>query len=218
MKNNSEEKRQQTDEKFFVERNISERALLGYCSFHHMLLYFVKKYPEIQDKVNKQVEAFMNSESARSKNVVPNMGEFLATLSISSYSWGQVAKTVLEEIFERNVLWNAKKNSHLGKPLLLNGGNPKVRLDHIWKASLVSQRLVMFQVYFLTHVARPNGKSLEEVFSRYNYTYGRPNEAMKNNLHNACNYLVKVNSWPGLFRFLNEAIKNSARRGYHRIK
>jgi len=87
----------------------------------------------------------------------------------------------------------------------------------------------MFQVYFLTHVARPEGKSLEEVLYRYDYSYGRPNEAMKNNLHKACKYLVNINSWPAYFKFigipppnptalvrvLNEAIVNSANRGYH---
>jgi len=113
MKNNSEEKLVLGN--YFVERHISERALLGYCSFHHMLLYFTKKYPEIQDRVNKKVAEFLNNKEARSKEVVPDMGEFLATMSVSSYSWGQVGKTVIKEIFERNVLWNSKKKIQIRK-------------------------------------------------------------------------------------------------------
>jgi len=124
-----------------------------------------------------------------------------------------------------------KKKSRLGNIYPLDSKDPKIRLDDVWHTSLVSQRLVMFQVYFLTHVARPKEKSLEEVLSRYNYSYGRPNEAMKKKLHFATKYLVtKVNSWPAYFKFigippppnptalvrvLNEAIVNSAKRGYH---
>ena len=75
--------------------------------------------------------------------VVPDMGEFLAMLSISNYKWKDVATVVLKEIFDRNSLWILKKFPQLQK--VSSEEIDKERLSNTWMASRTSLRLVMFQ-------------------------------------------------------------------------
>jgi predicted RNA-binding protein with RPS1 domain len=83
----------------------SELALQGYLTFYHLFLALVLKYPELQREIDRRVESFLGSEEGRKKRECPNLGEFLACLACSSYSWKQVAVAVLTEVFDRNVKW-----------------------------------------------------------------------------------------------------------------
>lgn len=45
----------------------SQAALEGYCAFHRLLLYFVRKYPELQKIVNDTAINFCKKEENRTK-------------------------------------------------------------------------------------------------------------------------------------------------------
>jgi hypothetical protein len=83
----------------------SEAALQGYLSFFHLFLALVSKHPELQEEVDGRVAAFLQAERGRNKRACPNLGEFMACLACSSYSWKQVGVAVLGEVFDRNVKW-----------------------------------------------------------------------------------------------------------------
>jgi ubiquitin-protein ligase/predicted RNA-binding protein with RPS1 domain len=83
----------------------SEVALQGYLSFYHLFLAFTIKYPELQKEIDNRVKVFLESERGRMKRVCPNLGEWLACLACSSYSWKQVAVAAITEVFDRNVKW-----------------------------------------------------------------------------------------------------------------
>jgi len=48
-----------------ISKNVSEKSLLGYCSFHHMLLYYCQKYPEIKEDANNLVKNFIDKEEKK---------------------------------------------------------------------------------------------------------------------------------------------------------
>lgn len=83
----------------------SELALQGYLTFYHLFLAFIVKYPELQTEIDNRVKNFLASEQGRRKRQCPNLGEWLACLAGSSYSWKQVGVAVLSEVFDRNVKW-----------------------------------------------------------------------------------------------------------------
>jgi len=203
-------------------------ALEGYSAFHRLLLFFVKKYPELQKKVNSIARNFCNSEENRTKDVVPSLGEFLPIVSVSDeVSWKDICMPYLLENFDRNALWTIKKYPYLGEieATAIN----KERIEKTFDATQVSIKLLMFHVYFFKNVARPEGVSLEDVAANYDAFYGRPSSQMKENLQKKCKQILATNSWNLFFKgiglsipsdnylcsWLKRSVKNSERKGYH---
>ena len=48
-------------------RAVSEKALEGYCSTHHLLLGLAKRYPAVQTRANDMVRSFLTDADARTK-------------------------------------------------------------------------------------------------------------------------------------------------------
>lgn len=194
----------------------SVKALEGYCAMHRLLLYFVKEYPALQETVNRTVANFIKHPNYRDKNHVPSLGEFLALLTISEIPWKEVARAYLEENFIRNVRWVVQKypgtfclHLRIDKPptyILLNHAeldttqpDPVVDQHRCAKtllATLISTRLLMFQVYFLESVlGQEPGKRLDQIAEMYDRTYGRLNNATKEKFLRAMRDIITVSDW-----------------------
>ncbi len=50
-------------------------ALEGYCAFHRLLLFFVRRFPDLRRRVNGIVKEFCAREENRHKTQCPNLGE-----------------------------------------------------------------------------------------------------------------------------------------------
>jgi hypothetical protein len=98
------------------------------------------------------------------------------------------------------------------------------------EATLVSQRLLAFHVYFYRHFARPEGVSLSEIADNYDRFYGRPSNEMKMNLQRKIFEILKITTWPMFFHaigmqlptqdrlthWLINSVTSSLKKGYHR--
>jgi len=134
--------------------HLSTKALEGYMGFHHLLLSILRQYPSLQTKVEARIGTFLRSEEARMKKGCPNIGEFLCLLAVSKrYTWDDVSAAVLKETLDRNASWALDKY-----PSLANfATSPENRLERTFRASIISIRLLCFNVWFLRNV----------VFKRY---------------------------------------------------
>jgi len=191
----------------------SIKALEGYCMFHRLLLEFVSRYPELQVKINARASLFVKEDDERHKDRTPNLGEFLPLVAVSTaVTWDDIALPYLEENFTRNVLWVIKKYPAMGR--INKGFNPgevdKVRLDKTLEASLVSQRLLAFHVFFYRHFARPGGMSLSEIGENYDRFYGRPSTEMKMNLQRKVFEILEIRTWPQFFTAIGMAVPSQA--------
>jgi hypothetical protein len=91
---------------------------------------------------------FFEEPEKRVKERVKNLGEFLCLVSVSDeYGWEELGVPILEEAFDRNVLWILKEAPHLGE--LTDEFVSQSRLKQSFRANRVSLRLLMFQVAFL---------------------------------------------------------------------
>jgi len=214
----------------------SQKALSGYMAFHHLLLAICHAAPAVQVELERRIASFMSSEVARVKSKVPNLGEFICLLSASEkYDWNSVAAVLLAEVFDRNVLWLLKKYPNLGE--LSDTGISKKRLRCTFQAALVSMRLIMFNAWFLNHVAKPahkHGSSACTAASctlvRYERTKGVPPRQQIDAVHAAVRSICEVNSWQGYFKalrvqhvdaldlckWLRHSVLSSLRKRYHR--
>eukprot|EP01127_Copromyxa_protea_P022781 TRINITY_DN8346_c0_g1_i1.p1 TRINITY_DN8346_c0_g1~~TRINITY_DN8346_c0_g1_i1.p1 ORF type:complete len:860 (-),score=123.23 TRINITY_DN8346_c0_g1_i1:76-2304(-) len=206
-----------------IDNTVSEKALQGYTMFHHMLLYYAKEFPKIQDNAKAAICKFMQNPRNRYKDTCPDLGEWLVFLSITDYTWSSVSSAFLEECFVRNVRWALREC-----PTLRRGMGTQERLTQTWKAVLTSMRLIMFQVHFLSLV-RPSSKTIQQTLTDYNFSSGVPNNYIKRKLCIAVKTIMQVDSWDAFFKFietrnpgvtalaetLKKSIAESLSRGYH---
>jgi len=129
--------------------HLSTKALEGYMGFHHLLLSILRQFPSLQSQVERKIAAFLSDEKFRSKKACPNIGEFLCLFAVSrKYTWDDVSKAVLKETLDRNASWAIDKFESLKQP----GISAEVRLEKTFRASIVSIRLLCFNVWFLRNI------------------------------------------------------------------
>merc|ERR1711959_570362 len=219
----------------------SQKALAGYMAFHHLLLMLKQRMPALSSVIEKRISDFIENEEMRTKEAVPNLGEFLCLLSASDkYTWDDIALPVLNETLDRNVLWLLKAHPHLVSPSVC-GEKERVRLA--LKASEVSRRLLMFNIWFLQNVSHLPHTHVESgcecckkaqcLLPRYERTKGLPSQSIISALQQACRrfldpsqnwntYLEAVGCEPmdedAINQWLVRSLFNSARKGYHRAR
>ena len=209
----------------------SERALQGYCAFHHLLLAFCARRPEMRKEANRRVDGLLKGNCT--KAAIPDIGVLLALLSVTDRTWrdGLVAWAVLGETLDRNVRWLLRDHPYLRRGLRLRGEAAGCNLLSDWLGGTkTSMRVLMFQAYFLQHIGRPAGKQPMQILSHYNRSFGRPSPKAVEELRLACAEIVAVDSWQEFFQRLGlscparsqvehrllTAVENSGRKGYHR--
>lgn len=207
-----------------VPRHASERALLGYCSFHHMLLALRASYPEIQEVASARLRCFIAGK--RSKAEVPDLGQLIVYMTVThEVSWPELVAALLDESQVRGVRWLLRDQPWLEG----DGVTVHHRLQLSFQGRTTSLRLLMFQAYFICHVARPAGESLSSSLSRYNCQFGQATEPQKESLVAACHRILQADSWSSFYEFLGleapadadlarqlqEAVQRSRQCGYH---
>ena len=120
----------------------SENAIHAFCHYLRLLMRFLDEYPSLTQQVEAKVKRFLSHRSNRSKSAVPDIGEFLVLLGLSSRSYGEreVKDVLLEEYFARQVFWIKKK-----APDALRSSRPE-RLRKSFAASEVSLKLLVFDL------------------------------------------------------------------------
>lgn len=213
-----------------------EKALEGYFAYHHLLLHCLHAYPALRSHMEAKLESFHSDPEARSKQRVPNLGEFLCLVSVSdSYGWEELGIPILEEAFDRNVLWILKQAPHLGD--LSDMRVSQARLRRSFNANRVSLRLLMFQVAFLQLVKPRHTHELVAVpcraascaLERKDHCKGLPGPGEAEWLFDRCLRILDVDDFGGFLdligaapmddeevcRWLRRSILRSIEKGYH---
>jgi len=179
-----------------VPRHASEKALLGYCSFHHMLLALCARHPEIGKVATDRLRRFIRGQ--RSKAEAPDLGQLLVYMAITEdIRWEDVAAAVLAESHIRGVRWLLRD-----RPSLERAVTVEERLRWTFEGRATSLRLLMFQAFFLRSVARPAGESLAASLTRYDRQFGQPTIPQKERLVRACREIVRADGWPEVYKGL----------------
>jgi hypothetical protein len=155
--------------------------------------YAAAENPEIERMANQAVQTFQTTPSGRSKGFTPDLGEWMVNLTLAKARWEDVADIFLGELFVRNAKWILQDMPYLS---LVDVSSPSgMLIDDSFTATLVSRRLVMFQVYFLKNIGQAQGQSWRDSLTMYYRTMGRPTQSMKLHLHAASKAIMEVGSW-----------------------
>jgi ubiquitin-protein ligase/predicted RNA-binding protein with RPS1 domain len=214
-----------------------QKALEGYFAYHHLLLHCMRAYPVLRVELEKKLQAFFLEPKAREKSQVHNIGEFICLLSVSDeFDWDKLGVLILEEVFDRNALWVLKQAPNLGD-LGASSVHDQVRLRTSFRATIVSLRLLMFQVAFLQLVKPPHvhgpGCGLCSAAScaldRKDRCKGIPSPGEAEWLFDRCLEILSVEDYDGFLalvgaapmttsdvaRWLRRSVLRSTEKGYH---
>ncbi|CAB9502388.1 enzyme E2 2 [Seminavis robusta] len=209
-----------------VTRYASEKALEGYCAFHHILLFFAKRYPVLEQHAEKQVSRFLSAYYFRHKLQEPNLGLLLICLTLSKTGWNSLRKPLVMEAFDRNVRWLLRSYPLLAEDSI----SAEDRLQWTFQGAKTSLRLLMFQAYFMSRIGRPSNKrGPMEVLDQYERQMGKPTPKQKKDLQRNAKEILAVTTWSRFFQrlggpipsdarladILKQAVANSLRKRYH---
>jgi len=208
-------------------------ALQGYCYFHRMMIACVQEWPELREEIDFKIKSFLSDEEMRHKRNCPSIGDFLPLVTVSHYSWINLAVPIVKETLARNVLWVLKAH-----PVIIDWyhktdieeATERLRLEKTFESSRTSLRLLMFHVYFLNNVAKVGTVPAEEVALEYDIRFGQPTHKMQTELQQAIFKIQKIKTFFGffknvrmpppseqyLFALTRECIDASARKRYHK--
>eukprot|EP01083_Nonionella_stella_P009419 27159_1 len=214
-------------------KHASEKALIGYCAFHHLLLYLSNEFPLMRLIAHRKVNDFIENYTKRSKTYTPDLGKFLVHLAIiDEVNWKDIGKAFIDESLDRSVKWYLKKYGKLED--MKEDGE---RLETVFNATQTGRRLILFQHWFIQSIARPQDKSLSAILNDYNKTWGKPTDEQKKRLMQCVKNILNHKSdykhynWMHYFKdlglecfesnaqivnVLKESVIRSALKGYHR--
>ncbi|CAK4710164.1 unnamed protein product [Aphanomyces euteiches] len=188
----------------------SESAIIAYANLLRLLRQILAMYPEAQAEIDAAVTNFMASPSNRSKQVVPDLGEFYVKLVVStvaSINDVTVIAAVVRETFARQIRWIRQDD-----PDCVDDPSMKLpeRLNRLFQASLVSNRITTFVM------------EMAKVFGTPEFCNDM-DERVKNIKAKLVNYNVLVQGWgldnlirspEEMLEWMMEAKEQSAKAGY----
>lgn len=183
----------------------SLKALDGYVMFHRLLIALVTEYPELKKGIDEKIKKFIDQPKLRRKSATSSMGDFLPLLTVSSYSWEDVALPVIQETMVRNVLWiiNSVGEEKFKKLLGEKSSSESMKKEResvFFEGSKTSLRLMMFHVYFLKHFTPKKGQSLKDIAHIYDENYGYADEHIKNDLQSEIKKIIDVSDIQSFFK------------------
>jgi hypothetical protein len=206
----------------------SEVVLMGYCQLHRLLLAVVDRFPQLRLLIRSRLETFAHKPETRVKSCTPSLGELFALLSVSdTLSWNQLSLAYIRESFDRSVLWACSKDPSLA---IVTSGDES-RLSKYLITQRVSMRLTLFHAVFLNLLVQGGGSrlKLDDCVDRYDTFQGRPPLYLRREWQKKVVEILNFDSWPQFFSIsgiplpsksfllstLEQAVKNSLKKGYH---
>ncbi|KAK3243807.1 hypothetical protein CYMTET_46556 [Cymbomonas tetramitiformis] len=211
----------------------SEKALDCYCMVHRLLLGAIEHYG-LGNEVRRRVVHFNTKPEMREKAECPSLGDWMPLIGVDSQgpadghaAWLAVARSLIGEILDRQILWICKHDPELAQCLRKSPQNTDADmklLQGAFQASKVSLRLVMFHVGFLRLVACPQSAEAHDIL------YGRPSLALKRQFQAYVKAVITVDTFPAFFSIvglqvpspahltslLRHSWDRSLKKGYHR--
>jgi len=216
---------QMMDEK----KHTSLKALRLLIYFHRLFLLLIKAHPGLVSLIEEKLNKFAASEDGRSKDAISSLAAMLACVSVApNVTWTSLKEAYLQEHFDRQVFWMLLDLPQLEK----DTESPQLdanRAEISFKSGIVSNHILLFFSYFFTKIARPEGKSLDQLSADYDRLRCRLPVDREEQFQSECEAIKKIKSFNEFFpriglpvqsgaelnALLKKAISNSHRRKYH---
>ncbi|KAK6537173.1 hypothetical protein TWF694_011370 [Orbilia ellipsospora] len=189
----------------------SEKSIVAYCQLFYLIICFAKTSPSIRAEALKVLTEFTLSSEKRSKKVIPHMGHFIVQLCLVNGSvdesspdpefhkgidWEkEIVGPFIQEVLARNVNWVLKANVFLGSH---ENDFTEAEVDETFQHSRTSNRLIMFQTFFLRFVVRNHQRDP----SHLENNFGFPPEEAAETVVKEIKKIYKVDTWSEYFSYI----------------
>ena len=191
-------------------KHASVKALHGYCYFHRLFILLVEKYPKIKEMVTDIVSKFIKDPKYRHKDECSNIGEMLTLLSVSDYCWADIRDAYLEEANSRSIFWILNKFPELDITKVKHEQiSEEEKLKYCFESSIIGQRLLWYNVFFLEKVAHAGKKSLKDVAATYDGMFGRPSQQLEDMFLAVSKQIQNLNSYEEFYKGIGKPLKKS---------
>jgi len=129
----------------------SRQSMEGLVRIHRLFLALAHKFPAIKMEAKLKLRQFVESEDKRSKTHCKSLGSILPLLMVLDTvdkEWELIRGCYLQEMFDRSVLWVCRKHPNLESTSKETQEGASKRVDLTRQAMVVTQRVLMLQVYF----------------------------------------------------------------------
>uniref|UniRef100_A0A6B2L583 Uncharacterized protein n=1 Tax=Arcella intermedia TaxID=1963864 RepID=A0A6B2L583_9EUKA len=183
--------------------HLSLQYLQGYVYFYRILLQLVVEDSSLQELIERKIGEFVEEPLSRDKWNVPALGEWLPLLTVSlKYSWHDVAPAYLTENFDRNAKWILKEAPHLRYNLYSTDIDWE-RIKTSFHATKVSNKLLMFHVYFLKTFAKPPNMRRTEIIDAYDSFYNQISHEQQQIFLDEVNKIKNLQTWSEFFLYID---------------
>jgi len=143
----------------------------------------------------------MNTPLSWIKDYVPDLGCFIQSICISSYSWDDLKDVIIEEFFDRSVLHQSSDYSKK-KESTLNPSSDNESLRIHFEGMRTGLRLILFDVTFLTHFGKPVGRTVEDIKNLYDGNNGIIPQEMSDHLLETIHKINSIQDFSDFYHLL----------------
>ena len=194
-----------------------------YRSFRLLLA----EYPEIQDKIDSTIDAFIKDPVSRIKENCPSLGDILCFACLTSKSrLRELIPVYMEEGQDRSIFWSIKLVPDL-ETVIANGVFDENLLKACYKAG--NSGFLQFYYYFITNILRKETIKTEDIDKRIDSEFGGINEDEAYSHLKSIKASFKIETFNELNQFLGlgklsneeaglkikQAFNNSLAKKYH---
>ena len=184
----------------------NDKFINGYFALLGVLREIRREHCKVVcDFADAAIKAFIDSPAGRSKAVLPNLGEWLLLLLVSSrYKWADVCEVFVAECDARNVFWYVQ-----GTPAspgacrdLLDRSRVR-RAQRIFDATPTSRSIVCYQVRFLQLAAGLNTAALKGALI---------DEPLRADIKGMYAAIAAMTTWSDHFNWLGMRVRSDEQR------
>ena len=168
--------------------------------FHRGFLFMLEQHPQMQFKLEKQIELFMNDDDFRGKDQTPDLGIILGLLCGSrKYRFQDVIKQLLNEKLARHVFWILKEVPDFEN--ISDQNYNQEFAEKVYKATEGGWRFVMFMAYYNNFIIDKNleNRNLDAIIEEYDKRYSRLYYKIEEELQKEVDSIKAVNNFNDFF-------------------
>ena len=171
-------------------------------SIYGITLLLVKKYPELLEIANKNVENFIKFPESRIKDKTPDLSELLLMLSLTNHKIEEILPIYISEQMDRQIFWILQELPKL-EELINKSEIDDIRGRICFKCNIIGNQLLLFYYYFIKNM---RGDNIDKLIEKLENNFGTLPELEINTHIKEIQKILKIDNYNNFYKFLGLSV------------